>query len=94
MVRQSASLTGALGSVSLSWIGWSVGQIIIDYTDSISTFAAQLPLLIGQIILWALLWVAYGRESRIRLPEHSQGIFAASDRDVEDQDSERREDSQ
>ncbi|KAK1457309.1 hypothetical protein CCUS01_01777 [Colletotrichum cuscutae] len=94
MVRQSASLTEALVSVSLSWIGWSVGQIIIDYTDSISTFAAQLPLLIVQSILWALLWVACGRESRIRLPEHSQGIFAASDRDVEDQDSERREDSQ
>ncbi|KAK1488251.1 hypothetical protein CTAM01_11474 [Colletotrichum tamarilloi] len=94
MVRQSASLTEALGSVSLSWIGWSVGQIIIDYTDSISTFAAQLPLLMVQSILWALLWVACGRESRIRLPEHSQDIFTASDRDVEDQDSERRENSQ
>ncbi|KAJ0322296.1 hypothetical protein COL5a_008906 [Colletotrichum fioriniae] len=94
MVRQSTSWSGALGSVSLSWMGWALGQIIMDYTDSISTFAAQLPLLIGQIILWALLWVACERESKFKLPEHSQDILAASDRDIEDQDSEWGEDSQ
>ncbi|KAL0780854.1 hypothetical protein CaCOL14_002189 [Colletotrichum acutatum] len=94
MVRQSTTWPGALGSVSLSLIGWAVAQIIMDCTDTISTFAAQLPLLIGQIVLWALLWAVCGHESRIRLPEHSEGIFAASDRYMDDQDSEQGEDSQ
>ncbi|KAK1638800.1 hypothetical protein BDP81DRAFT_422687 [Colletotrichum phormii] len=93
LVQKSTPWPGALGSVSLSWIGWAAGQIIMDYTESVSTFAAQLPLLIGQTILWALLWVVCGRENWIRLPERMRDIFATTDGDIEDQDAERREDS-
>ncbi|OHF04518.1 hypothetical protein CORC01_00370 [Colletotrichum orchidophilum] len=91
IVCQSPTWPGALGLVALSWIGWAAGQIIKNYTDKVLTLAAQLPLLIGQIILWALLWALRGRESRVRLPEQPQGVFAATDRNIEDQDIETRE---
>ncbi|WYZ46845.1 hypothetical protein EsH8_IX_001070 [Colletotrichum jinshuiense] len=69
-VRQTHTWAEALGTISMSWIAVEVGQIILLATsDKIPTLVVQLPLFLGQIIIWALLWACGRTTGGIRLPD-------------------------
>lgn len=59
-----------MDTVTISWIGVAVGHVILIYTfDKIPTLVVQLPLFLGQITIWAMIWACGWVTGRIILPE-------------------------
>ncbi|KAK2014493.1 hypothetical protein LZ32DRAFT_199100 [Colletotrichum eremochloae] len=69
-VHETQTWAEALGSVSLAMIGPVIGQTILLFTsDKLKTFTVQLPLLVSQVTVWAVLWARKQKLGVVRLPE-------------------------